>query len=604
MKKNFFCLLFLSGLTNILFAQTQSVAINNSGALPNASAMLDVQSSTKGILIPRMTQAQRVAISTPATGLLVYQTDGTAGFYFNTGVPVFPNWTALPHSQTVWRTTGNAGINPLNNFIGTTDNNPLQLRVNNLHAGQIHPESGNVFFGLKAGPNNTTGYSNLALGNGALFVNTIRNNLVAIGDSALYNNGIGVLFNYQSAGNTAIGSKALFANTTGYLNTANGFRALYSNTSGNENTANGYQALYSNSTGYENTANGVQALYTNTTGFWNIAIGHQSLYFNTSGSENTANGFRALEDNTTGTNNTASGLFSMRNNTTGSDNTAIGSIALYNNSSGYGNVAIGCRALYNSINGSNIVAIGDSALYNQGTNSGNNYRNTAVGSKALFANTTGYWNTANGSQTLYSNTTGYNNTGLGNNADVSISSLNNATVIGAEALVGASKTMAFGRKDSVFHWVFGRSAISHSSYALQVGNTATDGNGAYLTKTGNWTNPSSRFLKEDFADLNPIRLVEQIKQLPIQRWKYKGSNEYHIGPVSQDFYRIFGVGADDKGISTIDPAGIALAAIQVQQKQIEEQQNQIDILVKENEIFRQMLTDMKKDMQLIKERLK
>jgi len=62
------------------------VAINTSGAAPNASSMLDVSSTTTGILIPRMTEAQRTAIASPATGLLVYQTDGAVdGFYFYNG---------------------------------------------------------------------------------------------------------------------------------------------------------------------------------------------------------------------------------------------------------------------------------------------------------------------------------------------------------------------------------------------------------------------------------------------------------------------------------------------------------------------------------------
>ena len=46
-------------------------------------AMLDLTATNRGLLIPRMTQAQRLAISLPAQGLLVYQTDGTTGFYVN-----------------------------------------------------------------------------------------------------------------------------------------------------------------------------------------------------------------------------------------------------------------------------------------------------------------------------------------------------------------------------------------------------------------------------------------------------------------------------------------------------------------------------------------
>ena len=49
---------------------------------PHASAKLDITSTDKGFLPPRMTSSQRTSIQNPATGLMVYQTDGTAGLYF------------------------------------------------------------------------------------------------------------------------------------------------------------------------------------------------------------------------------------------------------------------------------------------------------------------------------------------------------------------------------------------------------------------------------------------------------------------------------------------------------------------------------------------
>ena len=72
-------------IISVLAANAQSVGINSDGSSPNSSAMLDVKSITKGLLAPRMTAAQKTAITSPATGLLVYQTDGTAGFYYYTG---------------------------------------------------------------------------------------------------------------------------------------------------------------------------------------------------------------------------------------------------------------------------------------------------------------------------------------------------------------------------------------------------------------------------------------------------------------------------------------------------------------------------------------
>ena len=57
------------------------VGINTTGADPDNSAMFDVSSTDKGVLVPRMTEAQRTGILSPATGLLVYQNNGTEGFY-------------------------------------------------------------------------------------------------------------------------------------------------------------------------------------------------------------------------------------------------------------------------------------------------------------------------------------------------------------------------------------------------------------------------------------------------------------------------------------------------------------------------------------------
>ncbi len=90
--KTIFRLFFLlvMGLTfpgSFAFGQT---SISENGALADPSAMLDVKSTTKGALIPRMTAAQRTAIGAPASGLMVYQTDGTVGFYYYLSV-----WTYL-----------------------------------------------------------------------------------------------------------------------------------------------------------------------------------------------------------------------------------------------------------------------------------------------------------------------------------------------------------------------------------------------------------------------------------------------------------------------------------------------------------------------------
>ncbi|MDF2385376.1 hypothetical protein JMG10_28180 [Nostoc ellipsosporum NOK] len=83
-----------------LCSQTRTHAQAGVGiATPDASAMLQVESTNKGVLVPRMLASQRQSISNPAPGLIVYQTDGTAGFYYNAGTSAVPSWVILLNGE-------------------------------------------------------------------------------------------------------------------------------------------------------------------------------------------------------------------------------------------------------------------------------------------------------------------------------------------------------------------------------------------------------------------------------------------------------------------------------------------------------------------------
>jgi len=243
MKKTF--LLSLFTFMTVTFSFAQNVAINADATLPNSSAMLDVNSTNKGLLIPRVTLTgtnDAFTIPSPATSLLVYNTTAagsggtavTAGYYYWTGTA----WVQLAtgsssgSTTTSWLLTGNAGTFNGINFIGTTDNVPFNVRVNNQKAGRIDGTSGNTFWGYQAG-NSTT-----------------------------------------ASINTATGYRALFTNTTGGFNTATGYAALLLNTTGGNNTATGWQAMQQNTSGLYNTAIGTNALNSNTTGDSNTGLGN------------------------------------------------------------------------------------------------------------------------------------------------------------------------------------------------------------------------------------------------------------------------------------------------------------------------------------------
>ena len=122
---------------------SQNVGIGTT--TPNATAQLEISSITKGVLIPRMTLAQRTAIVSPATGLLVYQNDiADSSFYWYDGLA----WIKLQSAKSGWNLTGNSGINPSSQFVGTTDNNPLRFRMNNKFSGEIDSFSKKTVFWL------------------------------------------------------------------------------------------------------------------------------------------------------------------------------------------------------------------------------------------------------------------------------------------------------------------------------------------------------------------------------------------------------------------------------------------------------------------------
>ena len=88
--------------------------------------------------------------------------------------------------------------------------------------------------------------------------------------------------------------------------------------------------------------------------------------------------------------------------------------------------------------------------------------------------------------------------------------------------------------------------------------------GAYLSSGGVWTNASDRNKKENFETVDGREVLANLAELPITTWNYKAEDPSirHLGPMAQDFYAAFGLGADDTHIASLDSSGIALAAIQ------------------------------------------
>lgn len=135
----------------------------------------------------------------------------------------------------------------------------------------------------------------------------------------------------------------------------------------------------------------------------------------------------------------------------------------------------------------------------------------------------------------------------------SLAKRENGTVVG-NAIIVTANAKAMGVNG----------ALPLSSKPFVVGTDSTNGNGAYVTPGGTWTDASSRFFKEGFATVNPGDILAKLVALPIQTWNYRGSEAEgrHLGPVAEDFADAFGLGADGQHISTVDANGVALVAIQ------------------------------------------
>jgi hypothetical protein len=141
----------LRAFTLLLFAllyhgsYAQNVGINSTGATPHASAMLDIASTDKGLLAPRVSLTSTSSTSpistTPADGLLVYNLattgDVTPGFYYYSTATT--SWIRLGtgSSGSGWNLTGNGSTTAGTNFLGTTDAIDLVFKTNGTERARI-----------------------------------------------------------------------------------------------------------------------------------------------------------------------------------------------------------------------------------------------------------------------------------------------------------------------------------------------------------------------------------------------------------------------------------------------------------------------------------
>lgn len=414
--------------------------------------------------------------------------------------------------------------------------------------------------------------------------------------------------------------------------------------SGQYNTFLGYQAGHNNqSTGLYNSFMGYNAGYGNTTGGYNVFIGHMAGSNSTNTNYNTMIGYQAGQK-------TSTNLDPMRD---GSANVFIGQQAGQYVKTGCRSVLIGMYAgLYwtgGGLKDQSNVFIGydagsgtaDGATI--GSAEGNN--NTYIGTEAAKRMLTGDWNVYIGHAAGVENRHGYRNVMIGGSVNYGqaagrISTANDNIYIGYTAAglnsVGINNVMigtnsGFGNNGSSNVFIGYNSGYNETgSNKLYIDNSNTsspliygdftntseklvvNGNlGVKITPThlihlsggaysdgATWTNSSDRNLKENFEPVDGETILELIESLPVTKWNYKVDNPSikHIGPVAQDFYSLFGLGNDDKSISTVDPSGVALLAI----KELTLQNKSMKKQIESQNIVNQQL---KSELQLLKEEI-
>lgn len=405
-------------------------------------------------------------------------------------------WQDAGGGGDAWSLTGNSGTSAGTNFLGTTDNEALEIKINNQRVMRYEPTTD--------APNILGGYSGNSIASGVLGA------VISGGGLSSYENTIsagsysvisGGKANTVSASNATVGG--------GWNNTASGSRATVGG--GHLNTASESRATVAG--GGSNTASGLRA-----------TVG--------GGYSNTASGSKATVAG--GTSNTASG-----------EGATVGG--------GEASLASGEYATVSGGGGSN-SATGDYS--------------TVVG---------GYGHVANGNYATICG--GYANTAEG---ECSFAAGRNAESNASGSFVWADNTGYTASNNVANRW------IARCSGGVYFYTNSNSTSGAYLAAGGSsWSTVSDRNKKENFIQVDGQEVLNKLAGIPITTWNYKAqdSSIRHIGPMAQDFHAAFGVGENNKHITTIDVDGVTLAAIQALYEQNQEKDTEIKELKSQLEVL-------------------
>lgn len=641
----------------------QNVAISDDDTyVANSSAMLDVKSIDKGILIPRLTTVQRTAISNPATGLLVFDTDAGSFFFYNGAI-----WTNLsgPAGINIWGyNSPNIYLNSNNDRVGIGTGNPngklivkgdVSMGINDPLFSVVNVNGDTVMavynegvrINVQDNPGKATGSKggfavggfspakgsftneflrvtpdsvriwvpdtvvNKAIGSKGGFAvggyspakGTSSDYLFVTDDSSrVYVDGFGGFSVGDISGGTVvdfmnltplnyyIGHESGQKNTNGLYNSVLGYQAGKSNTIGSWNLFSGYQTGFSNTTGYSNSFIGYKSGYSNIDGFWNIFMGPESGFKNADGNSNIYIGYQAGHENISGFGNICIGA-SAGYKSTASGNIYIGEASGLNTTSGYGNICMG-------MNSGSQIGMGTFNMF-LGNNSGQ--KNT--GANNLFV----------GPMSGINNVSGTDNVLLGCRAgENSIGSRNVFIGFSAGQNQTGNDKLIIDNTNTFQPLIFGD--FSERQVSINYGDPIS-GRTFFVNGvaggTSGWNTWSDARLKENVKTIE--NALDKVMKLRGVTFSWKENNDMSLkkgtdlGFIAQEALKIIPElvtkAVDDKDYYSIEYAQVVallVEAMKEQQKIIDEQQKNLEIINTEKALLQTKTDRLETEIEKIK----
>lgn len=444
-------------------------------------------------------------------------------------------------SNVFWKLDGNAGTATGTHFLGTADNRPLEVRANNLRALLIQPTNGCANFMVGNGnvvSNGTHGCSILGGTNNSIASLALKS---VVGGG--YENSIGL----SSIGGVIGGGQRNSSTNAWFFVIAGGSSNSIASYCDNSAILGGSENVIEANAEHAVIAGGGQNLISNNADFSFIAGGYSNVV-GTAARYAFAAGRQARASHP--------GTFVWADSQGGEFASSASNQFLIRAERGVGinttNPVVDFRVFGQTILGSNTQA---SVL------TSTNVLNLMVGITSNHQiNGITFWEQGSFGMSL-----GYDGRELGND---------NKLIIYSDT--GAER---FIFKNGGY---LGIGVADPTNRIHVVGGAQCNGS--------SWLNASDRNLKENFRAVDPAQVLEKVAGLPISEWNYKidDPSRRHMGPTAQDFYSTFGLGDNDTTISTVDPSGVALAAIQA--------------LVRENAALKRQMEAMRARLEALEKR--